>query len=91
MKGFTGLRDAITTKDWIGSFATIWPHLDHVRSTPGSRRYVKGCGLLRWATSAHSTAILTQQSEASIFAVSWPSGTQLIDLQIEHAVEGTLP
>ncbi len=50
-----------------------------------------GCDLLRWATSAHSTAILTQQSEDSIFAVSWPSGTQLIDLQIEHAVEGTLP
>jgi hypothetical protein len=34
--------------------------------------------------------ILTQQLEASIFSVSWPSGTQLNDLQIEHAVEGTV-
>jgi hypothetical protein len=32
--------------------------------------------------------ILTQQPEASILAVSLPSGTQLIDLHIEHAVEG---
>jgi hypothetical protein len=32
--------------------------------------------------------ILTKQTEASIFAVNSPSGTQLIDLQIEHAVEG---
>jgi len=35
--------------------------------------------------------ILTQQLEASIFSVSYPAGTQQNDLQIEHAVEGTLP
>jgi hypothetical protein len=33
--------------------------------------------------------ILTKQPKASIFAVRWPSRTQLNDLQIEHAVEGT--
>jgi hypothetical protein len=35
--------------------------------------------------------VLTKQPEASIFAVRLDDGTQLIDPQIEHAVEGTVP
>jgi hypothetical protein len=34
--------------------------------------------------------ILTKRTEASIFVVNSPSGTQLIHLKIERAVEGTV-
>ena len=77
-------------RSWSGgpvNAFTLWKP-DRVRVVEGSE-YV---GMFQKTPGQKETFchILTKQTEASIFAVNSPSGTQLIDFQIEQAVEGTV-